>query len=277
MQAFKGYPVTMPDGSIVYLKRLTQPGSTNAKMARNDGRGFRTLGLSLAPHRLGAIGNVCPHASADCVALCLNVSGRSAAGDRMSDIILRARIARARFYFQDRATFLKLLKREIAREAVKARRAGEQLIVRLNVVSDLDWARIHPDVITDNADVQFYGYTKNPRAMSRFLNGEYPPNYHLTFSRSEVNEMEALDFLAAGANVAVVFDTRYTSTMKRPLPAGWKGFPVIDGDETDLRFLDPRGVVVGLRAKGRARRKGFTNSDFVVATDQDPVSPRVID
>jgi hypothetical protein len=276
MAATQGARITMADGSIYLVRRLTQSGRSNAKLSKNDGKGYRTLGLSLAPHRLGAIGNVCPYASRNCVELCLNISGKTAGGGSITEMILRARIARARFYFQDRAGFLAMLKREIARERARAARDGDTLIVRLNVISDIDWARVHTDIITENPEVIFYGYTKNRAAMQRYINGQYPPNYHLTFSRSETNEPDALDFLAAGANVAVVFDTKYTSNVKRPLPSEWKGFTVVDGDETDLRFLDPRGVVVGLRAKGRARRKGFTHSGFVVPTDQDPTAPRVI-
>ena len=34
----------------------------------------------------------------------------------------------------------------------------------------------------------------------------------------------------------------------------WKGFEVVNGDETDLRFLDKKGVVVGLIEKGRAKK-----------------------
>ena len=45
------------------------------------------------------------------------------------------------------------------------------------------------------------------------------------------------------------------------LPGTWHGFPVIDGDLHDCRFLDPKGVVVGLRAKGGG--KG-SQSPFVV-------------
>jgi hypothetical protein len=253
------------------------PGSSNAKMAKNDGHGFRTVGLVLAPHKMAGIGNVCPHASAGCIALCLNVSGRTAADTVCTDLIMRARIARTRLYYQDRAKFLEMLTDELSRERERARRDGERLIVRPNVLSDIDWPRQHPEVIAAFPDVQFYGYTKNPLAFARYLRGEYPANYYLTFSRSELNEPQALEFLRAGGNVAMVFDTRYGNRSKRPLPATYKGFLVIDGDLTDLRFLDAPGVIVGLRAKGKARRPQFAGSGFVIRTDRDPVAPRAID
>jgi hypothetical protein len=63
--------------------------------------------------------------------------------------------------------------------------------------------------------------------------------------------MQALEMLLNGMNVAVVFDT---------LPQKWAGVTVIDGTETDLRFLDDKFVVVGLKANGKAKKDatGFT-------------------
>jgi hypothetical protein len=116
----------------------------------------------------------------------------------------------------------------------------------LNGTSDLPWERIDPSLFALNPDVTFYDYTK---IAGRFRG--LPANYHLTFSRSETNDRIARSWLILGAgNVAVVFDT----PKGRALPSHWNGFPVIDGDTDDLRFLDPKGVVVGLRAKGKARK-----------------------
>jgi hypothetical protein len=95
-------------------------------------------------------------------------------------------------------------------------------------------------------NVQFYDYTKIPGRE------KLPKNYHLTFSRSEVNENDCLNELQKGRNVAVVFDV---------LPTTWNGYPVICGDNDDLRFLDPKNVVVGLTAKGKAKKD---DSGFVV-------------
>ena len=90
--------------------------------------------------------------------------------------------------------------------------------------------------------VQFYDYTKIPNRRN------VPSNYHLTFSRSETNHQ---DVILSQNNVAVVFDV---------LPATYLGRTVIDGTETDLRFLDPQNVVVGLKANGKAKQdtSGFT-------------------
>jgi hypothetical protein len=252
----------MPDGSIYKIDRLLASGKKNAKLAKN-GKQYLTLGLSLAPHKLGGIGNLCAFASDGCKALCLNLSGR-ALMQGAARIIERARIARARLYFQDRKLFLAMLRRELTLAVKVDKRKNLRVIARLNVSSDIDWARVHPEIIRDFPTVTFYGYTKIPSAMGRFADGVYPQNYYLTFSRSETNEETAVDFLNRGCNITVVFNVKYTSTSKRPLPETWNGFRVIDGDETDLRFLDPRGVVVGLRAKGLARRAENQANGFVV-------------
>ena len=112
--------------------------------------------------------------------------------------------------------------------------------------------------------IRFYDYTKNPARIRVFLAGRLPANYSLTFSRSECNGETALELARAGANVAVVF------SCKRPedLPAKWAGRRVIDGDLHDLRFLDGRGRIVGLRAKGPARRD---DSGFVVQVTEGGV------
>ena len=95
-------------------------------------------------------------------------------------------------------------------------------------------------------DTQFYDYTKSFKRMKAFLDGELPSNYHLTFSCSESNEKIAKLVLEMGGNVAVVFRSQ--------LPSTWNGVEVVDGDESDLRFLDKQGVVVGLIEKGLAKK-----------------------
>jgi len=103
-------------------------------------------------------------------------------------------------------------------------------------------------------DVQFYDYTPDPVRMSEFLAGELPSNYHLTFSRKEDNQSICDSIMASGGNVAAVF--------RDSLPKIWKGKKVVDGDDTDLRFLDPKNVIVGLVEKGLAKKD---ESGFVIS------------
>jgi hypothetical protein len=269
--------VTISDGSVVRVKAVLSAAQSIAKLARNDGHGYRTVGITLLPHTLGSETTLCPHASPDCIAGCLNLSGRTMAQTVQTDIIMRSRLARTILWNTQRERFLEMLAYELGRERATAQRRGETLIVRGNLVSDIDWAGKHRPIVELFPDVLWYGYTKNPLAFERWASGQYPSNYHLVFSRSERNEDRALAFLARGLNVSVIFDAVYSSQSKKPFPATWKGYRVIDGDETDLRFLDPRGVVVGLRAKGRLRQPSFAHHGFVIRTDRDPVNPTVID
>ena len=95
-------------------------------------------------------------------------------------------------------------------------------------------------------DVQFYDYTKGFSRMRNYLNGKMPSNYHLTFSRSESNQAHCEIIAELGGNVACVF--------RNELPKTWQGMRVINGDESDLRFRDPKGCIVGLVEKGRAKK-----------------------
>ena len=137
----------------------------------------------------------------------------------------------------------------------KAVKLGQRLCVRLNGTSDIAWEKVK---MRDGRTllelfplVQFYDYTKNPVRMTAFLNGEMPSNYHLTFSRSGENDALCRAFLKSGGNVAAVVAVKRGQPLPKVL-AGWEEFPVVDGDETDVRFQDGTGVIVALRAKGKA-------------------------
>lgn len=224
----------------------------NPKTTKDEARGYLTAILHLAPANVAGLGTVCPKATPGCMATCLNTAGRGGIFPRgaATNAIQKARKRRTVLYKLDRAAFENALARDIARHVATAKRHGLTPCVRINGTSDLPglalaMARRFPDV-------QFYDYTKLPRAWERAGR-----NYHVTFSRSESNAADVKAALAHGVNIAVVFSTR----KGQALPATWNGRPVIDGDATDLRFLDPAGVVVGLRAKGAARRDA---SGFVV-------------
>jgi hypothetical protein len=170
--------------------------------------------------------------------------------------VQNARIAKTRLFFSDKQAFMSQLVKEITSAVKSAARKEMQPCFRLNLTSDLPWEKIRHDgksVFDLFPDVRFYDYTKSPARMSAFLAGDMPKNYHLTFSRSESNQAAVDAILKSGGNVAVVF--------RGMLPKSWGGAPVVNGDETDLRFLDPVGAVVGLVEKGRAKRDA---SGFVV-------------
>jgi len=224
----------------------------NPKTAKGEARGYLTAVLHLAPADTAGLGNVCPRATAGCKATCLNTAGRGGIfkAGATTNAIQEARKRRTAAYFADRKAFERQIDQDIAVLRLMAARKRLKLAVRVNGTSDLPG--LARSVATRNPDVQFYDYTKIPGPHARQL-----ANYHLTFSRSESNAADMAEAMMNGVSVAVVFSTR----RGRPLPEMWQGVPVIDGDKHDLRFLDERGVIVGLRAKGRARRD---TSGFVV-------------
>jgi hypothetical protein len=189
--------------------------------------------MYLAPHTMSGV-NICPFASKGCAAACLNTAGRG-----KFTMTQKARLNRTLHYLSDRVGFLKRLRAEILYHAT----LNDKVAFRLNGTSDLNFNSFIKEVHKVVPNVVFYDYTKSIHQAIKALE---IPNYHVTFSRSETNDVDCLKALSVGVNVAVVF--------RNKLPATWNGFEVIDGDVSDTRFLDRSGVVVGLSAKGKAKK-----------------------
>lgn len=240
---------------------LLTPDGYNPKTKKGRARGYSSAILHLAPASLSGR-NVCQWSSAGCRAACLNTAGHGGIVRRgeTTNAIQLARIARTEWLFTDRAAFMAQLFAEIETHIRRAVRNGLIPVVRLNGTSDLPWERITgPNGVSAFVafpTIRFYDYTKSSERVLMFVAGRLPYNYHLTFSRSEENGLDTVAVLAAGGNVAAVF--------QKALPSHWNGVRVVNGDQDDLRFLDPAGVVVGLKAKGKARRDA---SGFVVLAD----------
>ena len=230
------------------MKLLT----TNTKLETNLKLGWQSWGIHLSPADKSGF-NVCKWASAGCKMACLDTSGMGNFSN-----VQEARIKKTRFFFENKKEFLTKLKREVFNAVKLANKKGLKPSFRFNLTSDLPWENIKLDgknMMEHFPEVQFMDYTKSPERMTKFLAGEMPSNYHLTFSRSEEesNQHLAQGFLASGGNVAMVF--------RKFLPKTWGGYKVINGDETDLRFLDEKGVIVGLVEKGLAKKDA---SGFVI-------------
>jgi hypothetical protein len=209
----------------------------------------------MAPHGLANVGNLCAHASPGCIALCL---GQHSGAAIYYPSVLRSRIAKAKRFMKERKAYLEDMKRAIQSAIRKAVSAVLRLCVRPNGSTDIAFEAIRDSegmtLMERFPSVQFTDYTKSLKRALAHARGAFPSNYHLTFSRSETNESDCLQVLQAGGNVAAVF--------ANGLPDTYLGFPVINGDDHDLRHLDPRGVVVGLSPKGPAARRD--KSGFVV-------------
>lgn len=216
----------------------------NTKTVKGEKLGYMTFILHLAPSTLSGY-QVCPMASAGCAAACLNTAGRGRFTKTQE-----ARIRKTRWFFEDRSSFMLQLVKDIQSAIRKATSMNMVPVFRLNGTSDIRWETIeigaYQNIMEMMPALQFYDYTKLANRTN------IPRNYHLTFSRSESNYADVKVALNRGMNVAVVFDK---------LPEDYAGRQVIDGTETDLRFLDPSNVIVGLLAKGNAKKD---TSGFVV-------------
>lgn len=226
--------------------------SADAKTSKGNKKGVLTGILYLAPHTISGH-QVCPKASPECRAACLYTAGRG-----VYNSVQTARINKTKWFFGERDSFMEKLVADIAALVKKAKKLNMEPAVRLNGTSDIAWEKIacrrdgkvYRNVMEAFPDVQFYDYSKiNGRKSALAL-----PNYHLTFSLSEENDADAIKALSEGYNVAVVLNIG----KNEPKPATWGGYPVIDGDETDIRFRDPKGGhIVALSAKGAARKMGL--------------------
>ncbi len=223
---------------------LLSPSASNAKTAKNDGHGYHSAILHLAPSDISGH-NVCPHASNGCRKACLNTAGRGAFSN-----VQAARIRKTRLYFEDRNEFTRLLIEDLKLLTRQAKKLGLKPACRLNGTSDLPfWS-----IIQLFPNIQFYDYTKSIERL-RQLSTEQSKgnfkNYSLTFSRSESNWAECIEAVKLGFNIAVVFDK--TLPEVSILNPGTLILRIVDGLQHDLRFLDPKGVIVGLLAKGKAK------------------------
>jgi hypothetical protein len=223
----------------------------NPKVMKGNKLGYLTAILHLAPASLSGF-NLCPHSTAGCRAACLNTAGRGGMfPEGGTNTIQEARKRKSRDFKLNEDGFMRQLVKEVKAFVAKAGRKGLVPCVRLNGTSDILWEHVKLDgknMMEHFPTVQFYDYTKFPSRRHGL------PNYHLTFSLAEDNDAKACVALANGVNVAVVFKVARSKPLPATFTIGGQSFPVINGDETDLRFLDAKGSIVGLRAKGRARK-----------------------
>jgi hypothetical protein len=222
----------------------------NAKTVKGDGSEYLTAILYLAPADTVDGINVCPMAVlAGCKAGCLYTAGRGAMNS-----VQAARQRKTILWRDFREVFIADLIQDITKFRAYCIKKGITPVVRLNGTSDIHWERY--GIMEQFPDVQFYDYTKDIKRVRKAL----PDNYHLTLSYSEASTRYSdmvLDQMCKhqGHNMAVVFRD------KDKIPKTYMGFKVVDGDKDDLRFLDPKGVVVALYAKGKAKQD---TSGFVI-------------
>ena len=236
--------------------------ATSSKMSQsNEFSHQHTYAIYLAPAKTSGY-NVCSHSTPECRLGCLNTSGR--AGIEIFsgiDKIKNARIKKTRLFYEHPDFFMNWMFAEIRLKQAKAKREGFYFSVRLNATSDINWTNVrvnNKNIFEIFPDIQFYDYTKNHNKFNNIA-----PNYHLTLSYTGRNWDKCIDLLARGFNVAVVFNVKH----ERDLPAMYKGFNVVNGDLTDYRIDDAKGIIIGLKWKRIANRENerkVLNSCFVI-------------
>ena len=232
-----------------FIGNLIRAGG-DAKTVKGNGLGYLTAIMYMTPYKtLGR--NLCPMAeTAGCLDGCLNTAGRGAMNS-----VQKGRARKAEWFIKDQAGFMAQLIKDCIRFVAYCDKRGIKPAIRLNGTSDVRWELIKHDglnLFEIFPEIMFYDYTK---IANRPLD---IPNYKLTFSYSEASaayEKQCFIALKRGMNIAVVFRD------KESIPESFLGLPTIDGDKTDLRFLDPAQSIVALYAKGKARKD---QSGFVV-------------
>jgi len=237
--------------SFIKSKKLLNI-DNNAKTVKGQKFGYKTAILYLAPSNLSGF-NVCPMASEGCKKACLNTSGHGAFSN-----VQNGRINKTRWLIQEPNTFMRQLINEIKNFILNCEKNGFIPCLRLNGTSDIAWENKQYEgktIFEYFPNLIIYDYTKVYKRALKFVNGQMPKNYYITYSLNEDNKKEAFNILKLGGNISAVF--------RKYLPKTFKGFNVLNADETDLRFLDIKNSICGLVAKGKAKKD---YSGFVLDT-----------
>ena len=215
--------------------------TANPKIQKGTKLGYLSFILHLAPADLSGR-EVCPKRTIGCTAACLNTAGRGGMFRKgeTTNTIQRARIRKTQYFFDNREAFMADLVNDVLKAVRFAQKKNLTPVFRLNGTSDLSWEKYNiadtgKNIFQLFPTVQFYDYTK---VLGRKV--AHLENYHLTFSKADGNDADVKKALAQGLSVVAVYDS---------IPEG-----VPSADETDLRFLDPKGIMLGLKAKGRAKK-----------------------
>lgn len=232
----------------------------SSKIAKGLKYNEATYIIYLAPAETSGY-NVCPMSTEECRKACLAESGHNRID--VHNRINKARIKKTKLLFEEREFFMEWLIAEIESARKTAEKKGMRFSVRLNGTSDISPVQFNfegKNILEIFPDIQFYDYSKVAR---RFELTEKYDNYDLTFSYSGKNAVESFAILGENkGRVAMVFDCK-------TLPETYMGFQVVDGDKYDMRYLDPKSVIVGLRFKKVRNKIDTQNSKFIIKINEN--------
>ena len=239
--------------------------STSSKIAHSQTYSHQhTYAIYLAPANVSGY-NVCSHSTPECRSGCLNTSGRAGIEEFSGKTAIHdCRVKKTRLFYEEPEFFMAWMIAEIKHYQKRAEHKGFFFSVRINATSDIDWQNVKVNgqtIFEMFPEVSFYDYTKNPAKFENMAS-----NYHLTYSYTGRNWDLCEVLLKKGFNIAMVFNVR----KETELPQTYKGYTVINGDLTDYRIADAKGIIVGLKWKrisDRAIEAKILNSCFVIQPD----------
>ena len=244
-------------GGVNHSSKLKKNGKVSGQL---------TYGLYLAPHKVSGY-NTCSYSTPECRMGCLHASGLAAVEEFAGlSMIKDCRIKKTKLFYEHPEFFMAWMIAEIKSKQATAKRKGFEFSARLNCTSDIDWQNVKVNgqsIFEIFPDITFYDYTKNP---NKFISK--PDNYHLTLSYTGRNWNACKAVLKQGVNVALVFNVK----RETEIPATFKGYQVINGDITDYRVDDAKGIIVGLKWKRIANRQAEAKvlaSCFVVNPEDE--------
>lgn len=269
-------------GGVEFYDHGTILSWSSAKVLKSLKFGVLNAVMYLAPHKLAGITvdrtgqpvtrrpddgwtglftlSLCPDATTECIDACLNTAGHGAFSN-----VQAARVNRTLYWFHAREHFINRLERAIMAGCRKAAKEGLPTVaIRLDGTSDTrpeQWfgldrmARLQRQAAHLGVELRFYDYTKARLSDRQYRPGLYDLTYSYTGRTNSIRR--ASEYLNAGLPVAVVFRDR--PLVERLLRFGHWGlggyaWPVVDGDEHDLRFGEG-AVIAALYAKGKAKKQ----------------------
>jgi hypothetical protein len=248
---------TSESQKIGVIMRILSNGMTNAKTKKNSEKYLSAIFYGAPADTSGR--NVCPNSTPECRRFCLFKAGMASVYPSVN----AARTRKTKLFFENRAQFLELLFKDLSALEKRAKKLNKTPVVRLNGTTDLPWENIKTifgnNVFQAFPNIRFYDYTASIQRIERFKRCPIP-NYHLTFSRKENNHADCIKALKLGFNVSVVMhpDNGPIETLD--------GFPVINGDDSDLRFLDVGPAWISLTPKGWLKK---SDSEFMYRTSRE--------
>jgi hypothetical protein len=235
-----------------------------------NGQGEKTARVSAGLPPRTPLLNFCAGSSPYCRGTCLILTGNHTSAFETSQKKLKLTNA----FLSNPTLFVAALNSALKIFACACEGIDVDPVVRLNMLSDIPWYSLCPELFETHKEIAFYDYTKlkfwESEDYQRIAEGV--GNLDLTFSYSGINAKDCEEALKAGYRVAAVFASADPKRLGAPGGASRTTFKeivatsglvdadgymslfggkwlAIDGDESDYRIDDPPQSIVCLNFK----------------------------